>query len=653
MKNAWLSILFSLPVCGYDGGDCCEDTCKPGYVDCGHEDFVCRDPNSSKCERSLNPKCENKGDKKNEIPVPVCEDGATVYRVIMFDSFGDGWDNTKLDISDAASISTTILETTLKDGSQGTDYVCLSKTPACYQVEVKGGVWGKEVSWEVRPMSEGAPSLASGGSPMTCTFPVAGDSCENTCTGKTGADPTKDPDYKEFKTMTQCINDKCPVQIGACEADDVCVNCFKDVPADYCYADDFFNALLDCAICKCTDSTGSDYCNSKNAPGIPSSSGGDDDAFTQDPCSPAETVTGGNAVLAFGKCSDFDQASMMVTDFDQNNFGMLDQFESCSHAYKNRSDRGGHTALGCLQILVNAKDGAFNEETTAPKEAVQALASHLYDKPKEFCDCAQRASKDCPLCPSFMNFKTLLYETLDACQSLDEIDCDAWAEFAPKCQGNLVAEKGGADFTTSTEEKCKYVHDGCGGAGPFPVFRRIDCDKEVSADAWSFYAQYSNSCLSDQEPIPTPPGPGPTPVPPTPPAPTPTPPAPPAPSTDDYITPVSPTDKKPYVPPEERGKKKKKKKSADGSKPKKKSHFLRNMFWLLVVGGGAYYYYKNYGFDFSFLQRYRRFRPLAAYDSNNMYTGLTMESSTSFQPPTLPPTPIDMGSGAGNGGHYI
>lgn len=376
------------------------------------------------------------------------------------------------------------------------------------------------------------------------------------------------------------------------------------------------------------------------------------DDFTQDPCSPAETVTGGNAVIAFGKCTDIDQASMMVTDFDQNNFGSLDKFEACSHAFKSKPDRGGKTALDCLQILVDATNGVFGSDipANAPKEAIKALASHLYKNPQEFCDCASKASTDCPLCPSFMNFKTLLYESLDACLSLDEIDCDAWSEFYPKCRQNLIDNKGGVDFRKA--EQCTYVHDGCGGAGPFPAFRRLDCDKEVSNEAWNFYTDYSKSCQgSAPAPGPTPPAPSPTPPSPTPPAP-----VAPTPSDDDYITPVSPSDKKPYVPPEERGKKKDKKKtdSSTDSKPKKKSHFFRNMFWLLVIGGGAYYYYKNYGFDFSFLQRYRRFRPVSTYDQGDMYSGLTMESSTSFQPPTLPPTPVDMGGGASNnGGHFI
>uniref|UniRef100_A0A7S3PDF9 LNR domain-containing protein n=1 Tax=Amphora coffeiformis TaxID=265554 RepID=A0A7S3PDF9_9STRA len=646
---------YNTAICGYDGGDCCPDTChtpEGSYVECGHEDYACKDPNSSKCDKLLNPVCKSSDDNKPK-PAPTCKDGTTIYRMIMYDSFGDGWDGTKLEISDKKSVNNILYGLQLSEGSQGTEYICLSKTPACYHVDVKGGTWGKEVSWEVKPLGDGAPSIGSGGSPMSCDFPVAGDtSCTNTCTGKTDEDPTKDPDYKQFKTMSQCISDKCPIQIGACQEDDVCTDCFRDIPADYCYADDFFNALLDCAICKCTDSTGTDFCEKKQSPGqLPVDTVDDDDygSWTQDPCSPAETVTGGNAVLAFGKCTSFDQTSMMVTDFDQNNFGMLDRFEACAHAWQSKPDRGGNTALSCLQILVDAKDGAFNDYNTpanAPKEAIKALASNLYNHPEEFCECASKASRNCPLCPSFMNFKTLLYESMDACLSLDEIDCGAWTEFYPKCKENLTRDKGTPDFTKT--DHCKYVHDGCGNAGPFPVFRRLDCDKEVSNEAWTFYTSYAKSCMGNA-PAPTPPAPTPTP-----PVPTPTPPAPaPAPSTDDYITPVSPSDKKPYVPPEERGKKKKK--SSESGEPKKKSHFFRNMFLLLLVGGGAYYYHKNYGFDFSFLQRYRRFRPVSAYDQGGeMYSGLTMESSTSFQPPTLPPTPIDMGGGShNNGGHFI
>ena len=220
-----MSSLFQLTVCGYDGGDCCEDTCKAdgSYVECGHEGFNCKDPNSKNCDKKLNPSCKSSGNDKPKPAPPTCKEGTTLYRLVMYDSFGDGWDGTKLSIADKKSANSYIYsELALTDGSQGTEYVCLSKLPACYHVDVSGGVWGKEVSWEIKPATDGAPALGSGGSPMSCDFPVAGDSCENTCTGRKDEDPTKDPDYKEYKSMAKCISDSCPIQIGACEADDVC-----------------------------------------------------------------------------------------------------------------------------------------------------------------------------------------------------------------------------------------------------------------------------------------------------------------------------------------------------------------------------------------------------------------------------------------------
>jgi hypothetical protein len=571
----------------------------------------------------------------------------------MYDSFGDGWDETSLTISDVNSINTALFSGSLKEGSQGTEYICLSKTPSCYQVVAKGGTWGKEVSWEIKPVTEGSFSVASGGSPMSCGFPVAGNACANTCTGRTDIDPSLDPEYRDFKNMSVCIHDKCPIQIGACEATEVCQDCFNDTPADYCYADEEFNSLLDCAICKCTDATSAGFCTQKQSPGLPVDPGHDDDDYVQTPCSPGETVQGGSAVLAFGQCTDFTQASMMVTNFDQNNFGMLDSFEACSHSWRNRPNHDGRTALGCLQILVNAKDGAIDDTTSpdAPFEAISALAEQLYSNPQNFCDCASKASKDCPLCPSFMNFKTLLYESLDACMSLDEIDCGAWVEFYPQCKDNIMREKGSVDFGRT--DQCDFMKSGCGGAGPFPVFRRLDCGEEVSADAWKFYMDYSNACLAADDNV----NPGPTPTPPSP-----TPPTPYVPP-EDRVTPApamspsqpaAPSEKKKYIPPEDRGKKGSNSSSESSSSDQKtKSNFWRNLFVLGLLGGGAYYYHKTWGFDFSFLQRYRRFRPVPSFETGGggeMYSGLTMESSTSFAPPSLPPPPSAMMGGADNNG---
>lgn len=173
-----------------------------------------------------------------------------------------------------------------------------------------------------------------------------------------------------------------------------------------------------------------------------------------------------------------------------------------------------------------------------------------------------------------------------------------------------------------------YVADTCGGAGPFPAFRKLDCNREIPKTAWDFYNIYARSCVKDSSPQ--------TPATPPPVSPNP---APNGPATANPV-PVNPNDNKrdsdsgggssnpkPYVP--------------SDSKPykpyKKKNHrFLKFLLLLGVVGGAAYWYYRRRT-EFQFV-RYRRARNYGGGD-NDMYLGLSMESSTSFEPPTLPPTP--------------
>ena len=442
------------------------------------------------------------------------------------------------------------------------------------------------------------------------------------------------------------------IQQGVCDQDKVCAGCFsqEEDTQDYCYANDAFNALVDCSLCKCT-SKGEDssYCASKLAPGktYPSPDQEDKKAGSLPDCSPTETLKGGAAFMAFATCSDIDQVSMMVTDFDENNFGDLDRFESCSHAFASQGKSGSKTALGCMQILVDAKNGAAADEDASselPKEAIAALAKLLYEDAENFCDCTKKASSDCPLCSSFVHFKTLLYETMDACQSLDEIDCAAWKEFYGPCKRNLESEFGKVDFSKGAH--CEYVHDGCGGAGPFPSFRRLDCDAELDSESWGFYNLFAKDCVdgfdpnSDYKPYPAPlpaPSGGSVPVP----------------------VPVPSGDKpapKPYVPPEDRGKPtavpysptddSTDGKSSSDTVPGKKGRF--GWFWKLILWGGlaygAFYVYKRRADGFNFV-RYRRLRH--SFNSNNfdehdMYSGLALESSTTFEPPSLPPTPMQL-----------
>ncbi len=485
---------------------------------------------------------------------------------------------------------------------------------------------------------------------------MAGGDCEKTCEGKPSTNPTDDPEYKSFKELSKCIGEKCVIQLGACKANSVCEQCFVEDAPDYCYGVDDFNAVLECTLCSCTDRADKDVCNKKDGPGsiLPPSGQDDDEILAPNKCSGAETMKGAKAVMDFSECAKMDDIGVMVVEFDESNFGQLDQFETCAHEYADQKNHGGHTALGCMQILYNAMTNptAPDNDKNPPKEAISALAKDLYQNAESFCDCAKKSSDNCPLCPSFMSFKTLLYESLDACAALDEIDCDAWGEFWKPCTTNLEREFGKPDL--KMRDQCEYMKtNNCGGAGAFPAFRRLDCDGEVSPEAWDFYRKYEKNCLKGDDGVP--PDDSPAPIPSTPPAsaPTKTPASPTSPTkvpasaptlvpyipSDDEVTP------KPYIPSD-----------AKGDTIKTKSHWFRNLVVLGLLGGGGYYLYKRRFHDsyFNFMQ-YRRVRNFGNFgyemDSNDgggMYSNLN--SSTSFEPPSLPPTPQMMGGQYDNGG---
>eukprot|EP00934_Nitzschia_sp_Nitz4_P006012 Nitzschia sp. Nitz4//scaffold119_size111653//57707//60550//NITZ4_004193-RA/size111653-processed-gene-0.189-mRNA-1//-1//CDS//3329533845//6002//frame0 len=624
---------YNTAICGWDGGDCCADTCEEPYTDfkkCGHEGFACRDPISVNCDSRLSSKCQ---ETPAPAPRPECKDGQKVYRLILQDSFGDGWDDTTLTITKTGT-SEEVFKGSLKDGFESTEYICLDEQPACYDAITAGGSWGVEVSWDVKTTKESSISLAGAGAPSRCQFPIAGGSCEQTCTGNVPMDPEAQKDYKTLKTLEQCIESKCMIQLGVCKENDICNRCFVEEAPDYCYGVDSFTALIDCTMCKCTGREDSDFCQG----GSDSDGKQDNDNSLPQSCSSAEAMKCVDATMQFQECSTMD-ARAMAAQYDQNNFGELDLFESCSHSYNDENGRGSHKALSCMNMLYNAMvDPAYSEDNREiPVEAIGALARSLYENAESFCDCAKESSEMCTLCPEFMNFKSLMYESLDACVALDQIDCPAWQEFAPRCKSNMKTKFGKAEFTK--DEHCKFVkQEQCGGVGAFPVFRRLDCQPEVDADSWSFYLAYANNCLSDggSDRLPTAkPASSPTPspssggnnAPSAKPAPTH---VPYLPNDDDTIRTSTP-----YVPADERG------------SGKSKSHWFRNLILMGLLGGGGYYLYKKRFDDFNFLQ-FRRVRhfgySMQGGDAGGLYTNLN--ASTTFEPPTLPPTPQMMGGGA-------
>jgi hypothetical protein len=654
--DSYFNTCYNTAVCGYDGGDCCKDTCKTAedaYLQCGSDGYTCRDPKSSECDPTLSLKCPPSSYKNSTDPnsvIPDCTKDQTLYRLVMYDSFGDGWEQTTMTITPTTGATagqnlTPVFTGGLTYGAEGTVVLCLSLNPMCYHVDVSGGNWGREASWLVRAYNDGSPAIASGGGSMSCDFSVAGGSCENTCTGRSNRDPSQDQDYKDFKNMYKCIDDKCMLQASACRADPACLKCFQEDVPDYCFAIDAFLAVTDCSMCKCSDMEESYFCDEKQAPGIiipTPRNGGQELQPVQ--CTPAETLAGSSALLDFSKCMAFDKTPLMMTNFDTNNFGDLDTFETCAHSFRDNADHGGHTALGCLQVLVNA----MNEESREgePTEVIAQLAGLLYYNGQSFCDCAKQASTDCPLCPSFYNFKTLLYESLDACMALDDIDCDAWNEFQKPCKVNLMEKFGSVDF--ARKEQCDFVVNNCGGAGPFPSFRRLDCEKELPVSSWDFYSQYSKFCISaDNKGNANPPVAPPAPAPVTPRVET-KPPTPYQPVKPSNIKP--PPARAPSSSNEDKSNTRPTYKSPD---EKSKSHWFRNVALIGVACGIGYYIYKKQSDGFSFV-RYRRMTNFGSgggygMDDSDMFSGLALESSTNFEPPSLPPTPMSMPNNGGYG----
>lgn len=706
---------YNSKVCNYDGGDCCEDTCQyPGgmglantYGSCGDEGYACRDPKSDKCMPSLARMYEDFCDKEKQAEdgsstsiefdddflfgadeeVPECSSGTMAYRLIQYDSWGDGWDNTIMTLAEKDSPIAPIYKGGLKYGSQGTEYLCIPKEPKCYHVEVMNGVWGNEISWELRPLQAGAPILAAGGSPSDCTVPLGGalPSCENTCS-KTRPDTSiNDPDYMSYKDMEACIEKKCLIQAGVCTQDQTCVNCMSEETPEYCFANDNFNALIDCSMCSCTQNRPS-YCDAKTSSASSSGIGGSSAASHEGNfkpaanaasgastagsvtggtavCGPEQTLKGTQALIKFSDCANVDQMMAMVTEFDNDNFGMLDLFEACAHTYENEPLHGGKNALDCMKILHNIiLDDDHSEKTAMTKGAngetlnekvsmaISTLAHHLYNDAESFCNCAGDVNKEAPTCNSFINFKTLLYESIDACKSLDAIDCAAWEEFYAPCKKNLMQMFDKIDF--DNQEQCSYVESMCGGAGPFPAFRRLDCGGEIAKPAWDFHTMYSRGCLKSPED-------GNTPVTPSVPAgtvpvPKPTPANPksaakPTPKPIPHAVPYTPSNSdapKPYTPfysPTESDTE-----PETSYKKEKTTHHLRNFSLFLVVSCVAgYVYIKKRRESFNYY-RFRQMRQNRNYgqgltsDGGGEYTGVSMGDSCSFEPPSLPPTPNAM-----------
>ena len=113
----------------------------------------------------------------------LCDDGSCCYAncgtLLMFDSYGDGWNGSIFRI--IAADGSLAFQTTLGPGaSEGTAKLCLED--GCYTIDVSDNTWPEEVSWLLN-MNPSAFSIVGGGAPENgIVFEVNSSGCFAGCT---------------------------------------------------------------------------------------------------------------------------------------------------------------------------------------------------------------------------------------------------------------------------------------------------------------------------------------------------------------------------------------------------------------------------------------------------------------------------------------
>lgn len=345
---------------------------------------------------------------------------------------------------------------------------------------------------------------------MDCTFSILNISnynnnnfCQNTCIGQQIIPTNHDKNNNDFnsndlryqtrQSMLQCIEKECSIQVTECTNNTVCSNCYQDKIQNSCYTNDIFISLSDCTLCKCSEHNNIPYCATKII-----------DEFTNNGvinkpiiCSSKEKILGNDAIIKYStKCTNFTNMDIFLTQFDTKHFGLLNQFELCVYNYEKYNKYNNVSAYDCMYLLIDAITNINDHDEKDPVYVINKIASSLYNNGKEFCDCTEIVYTETPSCPTFINFNTLIVESLDACDSLDAIECDAWSEFLLLCYPNVHKQFNNVINFTS-KEQCMYVQNDCGNIGPLPSYRKSDCNYYIDVSIRHFYNDYINNCQID------------------------------------------------------------------------------------------------------------------------------------------------------------
>ena len=120
-----------------------------------------------------------------------CPMGEYLYELEMLDSWGDGWGDSVIKVTQMAmeeagegaifTPAVNIFEGGLATGREGYSYLCLEPFK-CYTVDIDSSLWGEEIKWEIRAVplghsqeereNMGGHSVAKGLAPTSCQFSI-------------------------------------------------------------------------------------------------------------------------------------------------------------------------------------------------------------------------------------------------------------------------------------------------------------------------------------------------------------------------------------------------------------------------------------------------------------------------------------------------
>lgn len=114
-----------------------------------------------------------------------CPPDEALYRLSLYDSFGDGWGSTKLYIKERSDGTGLIFRGGLIDGYEEDFYLCL-KPESCYNAKIHGEGYLDEISWVLKRVDlltgDNTFTVAVGvGDGGKCDFGLG---CKTTCLGK-------------------------------------------------------------------------------------------------------------------------------------------------------------------------------------------------------------------------------------------------------------------------------------------------------------------------------------------------------------------------------------------------------------------------------------------------------------------------------------